>query len=87
MECCRHVWAGAPNCYLDYGTICLSLAASLEPLIHRRNVASLNFFYWYYFSRWSNELAELIPLPYSCGQSNRYSNSTAQKMKFSVQIY
>ena len=49
MEYCRHVWADAPSCYLDLldkleKRICrivgLSLAASLEPLAHRRNVAS-----------------------------------------------
>ena len=48
MEYCRHVCAGAPSCYLDLldkleKRICrivgLSLAASLEPLAHRRNVA------------------------------------------------
>ena len=44
MECCSHVWAGAPSCYLDLldklqKRICRivgpSLAASLEPLAHR----------------------------------------------------
>ena len=52
MEYCCHVWAGAPSCYLDLldklqKRICRivgpSLAASLEPLAHRRNVASLVF--------------------------------------------
>ena len=51
MEYSCHVWAGAPSCYLELldelqkqicGTIGLSLAASLEPLAHRRNVASLS---------------------------------------------
>ena len=45
MEYCRHVWAGAPSCYLDLldklqKRICRivgpSLAASLEPLAHHR---------------------------------------------------
>ena len=58
MEYCCHVWAGAPSCYLDLldklqKRICRivgpSLAASLEPLAHRRNVASLNLFYGHYF--------------------------------------
>ena len=49
MEYCCHVWAGAPSCYLELldklqKRICRSvgpsLAASLEPLAHRRNVAS-----------------------------------------------
>ena len=50
MEYCCHVWASAPSCYLDLldklqKQICRivgpSLAASLEPLAHPRNVASL----------------------------------------------
>ena len=36
LKCCCHVWAGAPSCYLEL----LLLAVSLEPLAHRRNVAS-----------------------------------------------
>ena len=50
-----------------------SLAASLEPLAHRRNVASLSLFYRYYFGRCSSELAQLAPLPFSRGRSTRYS--------------
>ena len=46
MEYCGHVWAGAPNCYLDmldkphkpvYRNVSHSLAAFLEPLAHHRN--------------------------------------------------
>ena len=50
-----------------------SLAASLEPLAHRRNVASLSILYRYYFDRCSSELAQLVPLPYSRGRSTRCS--------------
>ena len=48
MEYCCHIWAGAPSCYLELldklqkricTTVGPSLAASLEPLAHRRNVA------------------------------------------------
>ena len=83
MEYCCHVWAGAPSCYLELlyklqkricGTVGPSLAASLEPLAHRRNVASLSLFYRYYFGRCSSELAQLVPLPYSRGKSTRYSD-------------
>ena len=82
MEYCCHVWAGAPSCYLDLDKlqkrICRivgpSLAASLEPLCHRRNVASLSLFYRYYFDRCSSELAQLVPLPFSRGRSTRYSD-------------
>ena len=83
MEYCCHVWAGAPSCYLDLldklqKRICRivgpSLAASLEPLAHRRNVASLSLFYRYYFGRCSSELAQLVPLLLSRGRSTRYSD-------------
>ena len=63
MEYCCHVFAGAPSCYLELldklqkwicRTVGPSLAASLEPLAHRRNIASLSLFYRYYFGRWLN---------------------------------
>ena len=83
MEYICHVWAGAPSCYLELldklqkricRTVGPSLAASLEPLVHCRNVASLSLFYRYYFGRCSSELVELVPLPYSRRRSTRYSD-------------
>ena len=83
MEYCCHAWAGAPSCYLELldkqqkqicRTVGPSLAASLEPLAHRRNLASLSLFNRYYFGRCSSELAQLVPLPYSRGRSTRYSD-------------
>ena len=83
MEYCCHVWAGAPSCYLELlhklqKWICRivgpTLTASLEPLVHRRNVTSLSLFYSYYFGRCSSELAQLVPLPFSRGRSTRYSD-------------
>ena len=83
MEYCCHVWAGAPSCYLELldklqkricRTVGPSLAASLEPLAHRRNVASLRLLYRYYFGRCSCELAQLVPLLYSRGRATRYSD-------------
>ena len=83
MEYCCHVWAGAPSCYLElldklqkqlWRTVGTSLAASLEPLAHRRNVASLSLFCRYYLGRCSSELAQLVPPPYSRGRSTRYSD-------------
>ena len=74
MEYCCHVWAGAPSCYLELldklqkricRTVGPSLAVSLEPFAHRRNVAILSLFYRYYFGRCSSELAQLVPLLYS----------------------
>ena len=53
MENCCHVWAGAPSCYLDMldklqkwvcRTVGPSLAAFLELLAHRGNVANLSLF-------------------------------------------
>ena len=81
MEYCVPAWADAPSCYLELldklqkricGTVGPSLAASLEPLPHSRNVASLSLFHRYYFGRCSSELAQLVPLPYSRGRSTRY---------------
>ena len=74
MEYCCHVWAVAPGCFLELldklqklicRTIGPLLAASLEPLAHRRNVTSLSLFYKYYFGRCSLELAQLVPLLFS----------------------
>ena len=53
MEYCFHIWTGAPSCYLELldklqkqicRTVGPSLAASLEPLAHCQNVASLSIF-------------------------------------------
>ena len=83
MEYCCHVWVRAPSCYLELldklqKRICRtagpSLAASLEPLTHRGNVASLSLFYRHYFGRCSSELAQLVPVPFSQGRSTCYSN-------------
>ena len=83
MEYCCHVWTGPSNCYLKLleklqkricRTVGRSLATSLEPLAHRRNVASLSLFYRYYFGRCSSELAQLVPVPFFRGRSTRYSD-------------
>ena len=83
MEYCCHVQAGVPSCYLGLPdklqkricrTVGPSLAASLELLAHRRNGASLRFFFRHYFGRCSSELAHLVPFPYCRGRSTRYSN-------------
>ena len=71
MEYCWHVWADAPTCYLGlldklqkWTCWCLgpSLVASLEPLAHCENVASLSLFYRY-----------LVLLPYFPGRYSCYS--------------
>ena len=83
MGYCCHIWAGVPNCYLELldklqkricRTVGPSLAASLETLAHRGNVASLSLFYRYYFGRCCSELAQLVPLSFSWGSSTSYSD-------------
>ena len=37
-------------------------------------MVSLSPFYRYYFSRYSSELAQLVPYPFSEGRSTRYSD-------------
>ena len=83
MKYCCQVWAGAPSCYLEWldklqEWICRivgpSLAASLEPLAHCWNVASLSLFYRYYFGRCSSGLAQLVLLPFSGDRSTQYSD-------------
>ena len=83
LKYCCDVWAGESSCYLELidklqkqicRTVCPSLAAPLEPLSHRRNVASLSLFYRYYFRRCSSELAQLVPLPFSRVRSTHYSD-------------
>ena len=73
MEDGCYDWAGAPSCYqemlgkrqkLIFRAVGPSLAASLEPLAYRRNVASFSLFYGYYFGGYSSELAQLVPIPY-----------------------
>ena len=59
---------------LVHRTVGPSLAASLEPLVHHPNAASLSLFYRYYFGRYSSELTELGPLTYSHGRSTCYSD-------------
>ena len=83
IEYCCHVWAGTPSYYLELleklqkricRTVGPSLAASLELLAHRGNVASISLFYRCYFGRCSSELAQLVLLPFSHGRSNWYSD-------------
>ena len=71
MEYWCHVRAGCSSFYLDMldklqkWAVGASLAASLEPLVHHQNVTSLNLFCRCYFSKFSSELAQLVPLPCS----------------------
>ena len=60
LKYCCHVWAGAPSCYLELldklqkricRTVGPSLIASLEPLAHHQNLASVSLSYRSYFGR------------------------------------
>ena len=81
LKYCCHFWIGTPSCYLELldklqkricRTVGLSLAAFLEPLAYRWNVASLSLFYTYCFGKCSSEPAQLVPLPFSRGRYTRY---------------
>ncbi len=70
MEYCCHLSAGAPASSLSLldkvqNRVCNlvgpPLAAKLQPLSHRRNVASLSLFYKYFNDRCSSELSSLVP--------------------------
>jgi ribonucleases P/MRP protein subunit RPP40 len=70
MEYCCHIWGGSSNDALSLldkvqrrivNIVGPALAANLQPLSHRRNVASLSLFYKYYNGRCSKELASLVP--------------------------
>ena len=74
------VWAGTSSCYVELfdklqyricRTLSPSLAPSLEPLPHRQNVASLSLFYRHHFGRCSSDFAQLVPLPFPRGKSDR----------------
>ena len=92
MEYCCHVLAGAPNCYLEMfdklqKRICRTvapsaLAASLEPLAHPRNVASLSLFCRYYFGRYLfikvHDFCVTIPRCYKDVYVNSFSARTTR---------
>ena len=70
MEYCCHLWAGAPAHLLNLldriqNRVCNmvgpQLSLKLQPLSHRRDVASLSLFYKYFHGHCSEELASLVP--------------------------
>ena len=70
MEYCCHLWAGAPAHILNLldriqNRVCNMigphLSMKLQPLSHRRNVASLSLFYKYFHGHCSTELESLVP--------------------------
>ena len=71
LEYCSHIWGSSPYTFLhdrvESKAIRLigdpSLTSTLNPLSPRCKVASLSFFYWYYFGHCSDGLAACIPPP------------------------
>ena len=70
MEYCCHIWAGASATSLSLldrvqkrvaNLVGPELSSKLQPLSHRRNVASLCLFYKYVNGDCSDELQELVP--------------------------
>lgn len=59
---------------------------SLEPMANHRNVGSLSLFFMYYFERYSSELAEMVPFPYSQVKSIRYSNRLHDFLSPSLEV-
>ena len=79
LEYCSHIWGSSPYTSLldrvESKAIRLigdpSLTSTLDPLSLRRKVASLSFFYRYYFGHCSDELAACVPPPMAQSRSTR----------------
>ena len=88
MEYCSHIWGGAPQSgcldLLDrvqrrlVNLIGPVLSSTLQPLSHRRDVASLSLFYKYYHGNCSQELFSLVPHGRLSVRSTRFSESLHQ---------
>ena len=83
MEYCCHIWAGASKSSLSsldrvqHRLKCLvgiNLFSTLQPLSHRRNIASLSLFYRYYHGKCSRELHEMVPNHKKFNRNTRYSS-------------
>merc|ERR1711954_428911 len=55
-----------------------NLFKTLQPLSHRRNVASLSLLYRYYSGKCSEELHQLVPPPKAFGKDTRLAVHTRQ---------
>ena len=72
MEYCCHIWSGAPACHLSLldrvqkrivNLVGEELGSSLQPLSHRRSVASLCLFYryMYFHGKCATSVSDLVP--------------------------
>ena len=83
MEYCSHIWGGAPRSHglnllaiVQKRVVSLvgsGLSSDLPALSHRRDVASLNLFYKYYYGKSSSELADLVPPKHVTVRSTRFA--------------
>ena len=85
MEYCAHIWAGSSQQALSTldrvqkrmrGLVGDELFSSLQPLSHRRDVASLSLFYRYFHGKCSEELHSLVPPIKEFTRSTRFAKST-----------
>ena len=92
MEYCCHIWGGASADVLGLldsiqkriaNIVGPTLAATLQPLSHRRDVASLSLFYKYYHGRCSAELLSLVPPP---KVAKRVTRLSANSHPFTVAV-
>ena len=99
MKYCSHILGGAPKSHgfdlLDrvqkrvVSLVGCGLTSDCQALSHRRNVASLNLLYKYYYGKCSTELVNLVPLKHVTVRSTCFSeqmhhtvNSPMCKTKF-----
>ena len=70
LEYCCHIWAGAPACHLSLfkrvqkhivNLVGEELGSSLQPLSHRRSVASLCLFYIYFHGKCATSVSDPVP--------------------------
>ena len=88
------IWAGSSHRSLSAldsvqhrlkGLVGPELYSTLQPLSHRRNVASISLFYRYIYGKCSTELHSLVPPLRVFRRQTRYSNDCA-KHPFLLQI-
>ena len=82
MEYCCHIWARAPACHLSLldrvqkhivNLVGEELGSSLQPLSHRRSVASLCLFYRYFHGKCATSVSDLVTPVRVCKCETRLS--------------
>ena len=93
MEYCCHIWASSSQHALSAldrvqnrmrGLLGDGLFSSLQPLSHRRNVASLALFYRYINGKCSDELHSLVPKKREFPRCTRFADSSKRHPHFLV---